>query len=97
MYAIRSYYDHTVWRRGRRHTRLHGGIQGCHCSMPGSWRWSRGGSPGKFLSGPIHLVNNVALHLSDEAEIIFSDRFEDYLPPVLVRVGGIELYSYNFV
>ncbi len=50
---------------------------------------------GKFLTGPIHLRNNVELHLSEGAEIIFSDRFEDYLPPVFVRVGGIELYNYS--
>ena len=50
---------------------------------------------GQFLSGPIHLQSNVELHLADGAEIIFSDRFEDYLPVVLVRVGGIELYNYS--
>jgi polygalacturonase len=50
---------------------------------------------GKFLTGPIHLRSNVELHLSAGAEIIFSDRFEDYLPPVFVRVGGIELYNYS--
>lgn len=51
--------------------------------------------PGRYLTGPIHLRSNVELHLSDGAEIIFSDRFEDYLPPVLVRVGGVELYNYS--
>ena len=51
--------------------------------------------PGKFLTGPIHLRSNVELHLSAGAEIIFSDHFEDYLPPVFVRVGGIELYNYS--
>jgi polygalacturonase len=50
---------------------------------------------GKFLTGPIHLRNNVELHLSEGAEVIFSDKFEDYLPPVLVRVGGVELYNYS--
>lgn len=50
---------------------------------------------GKFLTGPIHLKSNVELHLSEGAEIIFSDRFEDYLPPVFVRVGGIEIYNYS--
>lgn len=52
-------------------------------------------SAGRFLSGPIHLKSNVELHLANGAEIVFSDRFEDYLPPVLVRVGGIELYNYS--
>lgn len=50
---------------------------------------------GKFFTGPIHLKGNVELHLADNAELIFSDHFEDYLPPVLVRVGGIELYNYS--
>jgi polygalacturonase len=50
---------------------------------------------GKFLTGAIHLRSGVNLHLADGAEIIFSDRPEDYLPVVLVRVGGIELYNYS--
>ena len=50
---------------------------------------------GKFLTGPIHLRSNVELHLSAGAEIIFSDRFEDYLPPVFVRVGGVEIFNYS--
>ena len=50
---------------------------------------------GKFLTGPIHLRSNVELHLTAAAEIIFSDRFEDYLPPVLVRLGGVEIYNYS--
>lgn len=50
---------------------------------------------GKFLTAPIHLRNGVNLHLADGAEIIFSDKPEDYLPVVFVRVGGIELYNYS--
>lgn len=50
---------------------------------------------GKYFTGPIHLKSNVELYLSKGAELIFSDRFEDYLPPVLVRVGGIEIYNYS--
>lgn len=50
---------------------------------------------GKFYTGPIHLRSGVNLHLTAEAELIFSDKFEDYLPVVLVRVGGIELYNYS--
>jgi polygalacturonase len=50
---------------------------------------------GRFYTGPIHLRSGVNLHLTAEAEIIFSDKFEDYLPAVLVRVGGIELYNYS--
>ena len=50
---------------------------------------------GTFRTGPIHLKSNVELHLAKGAEVVFSDRFSDYLPPVLVRVGGIELYNYS--
>ena len=51
--------------------------------------------PGKFLTGPIHLGSNVELHLSEGSEIIFSDHFEDYLPVVPVRVGGIDVFNYS--
>ncbi|WP_338285608.1 glycoside hydrolase family 28 protein [Luteolibacter sp. LG18] len=50
---------------------------------------------GQFLSGPIHLRSKVELHLSEGSEVIFSDRFEDYLPVVPVRVGGIDLLNYS--
>lgn len=50
---------------------------------------------GKFYTGPIHLRSGVNLHLAEGAELIFSDQYEDYLPVVLVRVGGIELYNYS--
>jgi polygalacturonase len=50
---------------------------------------------GRFLTGAIHLRSGVNLHLAEGAEIIFSDSLEDYLPVVLVRVGGIELYNYS--
>lgn len=50
---------------------------------------------GRWLTGPIHLKSNIDLHLAEGAEIVFSDHFEDYLPVVLVRVGGVELYNYS--
>ncbi|MES2921783.1 MAG: glycoside hydrolase family 28 protein [Verrucomicrobiota bacterium] len=50
---------------------------------------------GKWLTGPIHFKSNIDLHLEDGAEIIFSDKFEDYLPPVFVRAGGVEIYNYS--
>lgn len=50
---------------------------------------------GKFLTGPIHLKSNVELHLSEGSEIVFSDRFEDYLPVVPVRVGGVDVHNYS--
>jgi hypothetical protein len=50
---------------------------------------------GRWLTGPIHLRSRIELHLARGAEVVFSDRFADYLPVVLVRVGGIELYNYS--
>ncbi len=50
---------------------------------------------GKWFTGPIHLQSNIDLYLAPDAEVIFSDKFEDYLPNVLVRVGGIDLYNYS--
>ena len=50
---------------------------------------------GRWLTGPIHLRSNIDLHLAEGAEVVFSDEFADYLPVVLVRVGGIELYNYS--
>lgn len=50
---------------------------------------------GKWLTGPIHLKSNIELRLEEGAELIFSDQPEDYLPPVFVRNGGIEIYNYS--
>jgi polygalacturonase len=50
---------------------------------------------GRWLTGPIHLRSNIDLHLAEGAVVVFSDVFEDYLPPVLVRVGGIECFNYS--
>lgn len=50
---------------------------------------------GQWLTGPIHLRSKIELHLAEGAELVFSDQFADYLPVVLVRVGGVELYNYS--
>jgi polygalacturonase len=42
---------------------------------------------GVWFTGPVHLKSNVNLHLEDSAELRFSQKFEDYLPVVLVRTG----------
>jgi len=49
---------------------------------------------GKWLTGPIHLDDNITLYL-DDAEILFSQDFEDYLPPVFSRHEGIECYKFS--
>ena len=51
---------------------------------------------GIFLTnGPIHLDNNVNLHISEGATIKFGTNFDDYLPHVFVRWEGTECYSYS--
>jgi polygalacturonase len=51
---------------------------------------------GTFLSnGPIHLDNNVNLHVTQNATIMFGTNFDDYLPHVRVRWEGTECYNYS--
>jgi len=50
---------------------------------------------GRWLTGPIHFKSNIELHLAAGSEIIFSDTFEDYLPVVRARTGGVEIYNYS--
>lgn len=51
---------------------------------------------GTWLSkGPIHLMSNVDLHISDGAVLRFSQEPTDYLPQVLTRWEGTDLYNYS--
>ena len=50
---------------------------------------------GEWHTGALHLRSNVCLHLEDEAVIVFSDKFEDYLPVVFTRWEGTECYNYS--
>jgi len=50
---------------------------------------------GHWLTGPIHLRSNINLHAAKGATVRFSTRFEDYLPVVLTRWEGIEVYNYS--
>jgi polygalacturonase len=53
-------------------------------------------SPGVyFCAGPLHLKNNINLHLSKEATIKFSTNPGDYLPVVKVRWEGTVCYNYS--
>lgn len=49
---------------------------------------------GTYLTGPIHFENNVELHLQN-AKIKFHTDPEKYLPVVLTRFEGMELYNYS--
>mgnify|MGYP006286732769 CR=1 FL=1 len=50
---------------------------------------------GTFISGAIHLLSNVELHLEEGAVILFSTDPSDYLPVVKTRFEGCELYNYS--
>ena len=52
---------------------------------------------GVFLSGALRLKSNVDLHIAKGAVIKFSQNPEDYLPVVLTRFEGVELYNYQAV
>jgi polygalacturonase len=51
--------------------------------------------PGQFLTGAIHLLSNVDLHVGASATILFSQDPADYLPVVFTRWQGIELMNYS--
>lgn len=50
---------------------------------------------GKYLTGPIHLENNVNLHISEGAEILFSTNPDDFYPLVHTSFEGMELMNYS--
>lgn len=50
---------------------------------------------GKYLTGAIHLDDNVNLHLEEGAEILFSTNPKDYYPLVSTSYEGIELMNYS--
>lgn len=51
----------------------------------GSWK----------VSGTINLVSNIELHVPEDATLTFSNSLDDYLPPVLGRWEGTEVYSFS--
>lgn len=50
---------------------------------------------GDWLTGPIHLMSNINLHLEEGATLYFSTDKQDYLPVVRVRYEGVEAYNYS--
>lgn len=50
---------------------------------------------GKWLTGAIHLDNNINLYLAKEAQLLFSQDVADYLPVVFSRHEDIECYKYS--
>ena len=53
-------------------------------------------APGEYLlGGPLNLKSNVNLHLQEGACLKFSGRADDFLPVVLTRFEGTELYGHS--
>ncbi|MCP4154470.1 MAG: glycoside hydrolase family 28 protein, partial [bacterium] len=50
---------------------------------------------GNYLTGAIHLLSNVELHIEEGATVLFSTNPKDYLPVVRTRYEGSELYNYS--
>jgi polygalacturonase len=51
---------------------------------------------GSWLSnGPIHLKSKIDFHVAEGATLLFGPEPKDYLPAVLTRWEGTELYSYS--
>jgi len=50
---------------------------------------------GTWITGAIHLKDNINLHITKESTILFSGNPTDYLPVVKTRFIGLELYNYS--
>lgn len=50
---------------------------------------------GRFLTGAVHLDNNVNLYLSEGATLAFSQDPKDFLPVVFTRFEGTECMNYS--
>lgn len=48
-----------------------------------------------LLCGPLHLKSNVDLHLDEGAVLRFSGKSQDFLPVVMTRFEGTELYGHS--
>ena len=70
----------------RQALRLCSDAGGGHVVIP-SGKW--------FCKGPVHLLSHVDLHFEDGAELVFSTDPADYLPCVLTRWEGTEVFNYS--
>ena len=51
---------------------------------------------GQYLvDGPLHLESNINLHLEEGAEITFGTNYDKYLPQVLARYEGTDIYGFS--
>ena len=48
---------------------------------------------GTWHTGPINLMSNVNLHVTENATLLFTTDYQQYLPPVLTRWEGMDCYN----
>lgn len=72
-------------------TAIAAAIAACHAAGGGRVLVPSGG----WLTGAIHLLSGVDLHLDAGATLLFSTDPQAYLPVVFSRWQGIELYNYS--
>jgi polygalacturonase len=70
---------------------IHRAIEAAHAAGGGTVLIPRGA----WLTGPIHLMSNIRLHVDEGAVVYFSEDREDYLPVVRQRHEGVEAYNYS--
>jgi polygalacturonase len=66
-------------------------IEACHAAGGGRVVIPRG----RWLTGAVHLLSNVNLHLAEGAVLEFSDDPQDYLPAVQSSWEGMECFNYS--
>ena len=73
-------------------TLLQAAIDSCSVAGGGTVKVSEGHY---FLNGPLHLKSDVNLNLAEGAYLQFSGKSSDFLPVVLTRWEGTELYGHS--
>ena len=73
-------------------TLLQAAIDSCSVAGGGTVKISEGHY---FLNGPLHLKSDVNLNLAEGAYLQFSGKSSDFLPVVLTRWEGTELYGHS--
>jgi len=48
---------------------------------------------GEWMTGPITLLSNVNLHISEKGTLLFSTDYQQYMPAVLTRWEGMDCYN----
>lgn len=66
-----------------------------HASSEGGGRVVLGSGRTWFSKGPLHLKSHVDLHIAEGAILRFSADPDDYLPQVLTRWEGTEVFNYS--